>query len=241
MLSRHHLISHALCPYVQRVAITAAEKGVALDRTDIDLSDKPEWFLDLSPTGKTPVLSVVDANHARHALFESAAICEYLDETGPAPRMLPADPVGRARHRAWIEFASGVLGEIAGLYSAPDQQAFNARAVALRSRFVQVEKTLEAPWFGGETFGLADAAFAPVFRYLDVFEERLGLSLIVDSPKTDAWRLAMASRLSVAASVSTDFPDRLYAFLKARPTYMGRLARADLDEANRPHDPVANP
>jgi len=241
MQNRHHLISHALCPYVQRVAITAAEKGVALDRTDIDLSDKPDWFLALSPTGKTPVLTVIDANDDRHALFESAAICEYLDEIGPVPRMLPAEPFRRARHRAWIEFASGVLGEIAGLYNAPDHQAYSVRAASLRSRFVQIENTLEGPWFEGETFGLADAAFAPVFRYLDVFEERLGLSLAADGPKTDAWRLALARRPSVAAAVSSDFPDRLYAFLKARPSHVGRLAHAGRGGANQPPDPVANP
>ena len=52
------LVSHALCPYVQRAAIVLAEKGVAFERRDIDLSNKPAWFLALSPLGKTPVLSL---------------------------------------------------------------------------------------------------------------------------------------------------------------------------------------
>jgi glutathione S-transferase len=46
------LISHPLCPFVQRAAIVLLEKGVAFKRVNIDLSVKPDWFLALSPTVK---------------------------------------------------------------------------------------------------------------------------------------------------------------------------------------------
>ena len=52
------LISHPLCPYVQRVAIVLAEKAVPFERVTIDLAAKPAWFMALSPLGKTPVLQV---------------------------------------------------------------------------------------------------------------------------------------------------------------------------------------
>ena len=102
------LISHKLCPYVQRAVIALTEKGVAFERIDIDLANKPGWFLKVSPLGKTPVLMVGDA-----AIFESAVILEYLEETEPKP-LHPRDPLRRAEHRAWIEFGSTVLGDIAG-------------------------------------------------------------------------------------------------------------------------------
>ena len=69
------LISHPLCPYVQRVAIALAEKSLPFTRIDIDLAAKPDWFLAISPLGKTPVLKVGDA-----AIFESAVILEYLED-----------------------------------------------------------------------------------------------------------------------------------------------------------------
>ncbi len=50
------LISHKLCPYVQRAVIALTEKGVPFERIDIDLANKPDWFLKISPLGKTPVL-----------------------------------------------------------------------------------------------------------------------------------------------------------------------------------------
>src|SRR6266480_838982 len=159
------LISHKLCPYVQRAVIALTEKGVAFERIDIDLVNKPDWLLAISPLGKTPVLQVGDV-----PIFESAVILEYLEETQPKP-LHPADPVRRAEHRAWIEFGSTVLNDIAGFYAAPDEAVFKARTSQLERRFARLETRVQAsPWFNGEKFSLVDAVFGPVFRYFDVFD-----------------------------------------------------------------------
>jgi glutathione S-transferase len=100
------LISHHLCPYVQRAAIALAEKGVPFERVYVDLADKPDWFKALSPLGKTPVLLVGD-----EAIFESAVILEYLEDTQPNP-LHPRDPLARAGHRALIEYGSAILSDI---------------------------------------------------------------------------------------------------------------------------------
>src|SRR5579872_7068134 len=126
------LISHKLCPYVQRAVIALTEKGVPFERIDVDLANKPDWFLKISPLGKTPVLMVGD-----HAIFESAVILEYLEETQAHP-LHPADPLRRAEHRGWIEFGSAVLNDIAGLYSAPDEASFKAKAAQLEARFARL-------------------------------------------------------------------------------------------------------
>ena len=85
------LISHKLCPYVQRAVIALTEKGVPFERIDIDLANKPDWFLKISPLGKTPVLVVGDK-----AIFESAVILEYLEETQDNA-LHPADPLDARR------------------------------------------------------------------------------------------------------------------------------------------------
>ena len=123
------LISHKLCPYVQRAVIALTEKGVPFERIDIDLANKPDWFLAISPLGKTPVLQVGDK-----AIFESAVILEYLEETQPTP-LHPADPLDRAEHRGWIEFGSAVLNDIAGFYAATDDVAFEAKISPARAAF----------------------------------------------------------------------------------------------------------
>ncbi|MFO1071558.1 MAG: glutathione S-transferase family protein [Geminicoccaceae bacterium] len=222
MRATPQLVSHPLCPYVQRAAITAAEHGIALERRWIDLAAKPDWFLALSPTGKVPLLQVTDADGREHVLFESAAICEFLDETAAAP-LLPADPFARARERAWIEFASGTLADIAGLYAAPDAAAFQARRAALEGRFAQLARAWQGPWFAGAAFGLVDAAFAPVFRYLDAFERLAGLHLAAGCPGLATWRAALAARPSVAGAVAADYPARLATFLRGRNSHLAAL------------------
>jgi glutathione S-transferase len=67
------LISHNLCPYVQRAAIALLEKDVAFERITIDLSNKPDWFLAISPTGKVPLLRVARGDGSKAVLFESTA------------------------------------------------------------------------------------------------------------------------------------------------------------------------
>ena len=218
MLSRLRLISHKLCPYVQRAVIALAEKGVAFERIDIDLANKPDWFLKISPLGKTPVLQVGDA-----AIFESAVILEYLEETAPRP-LHPADPLKRAEHRGWIEFGSTVLNDIAGLYSAPDEAAYDAKAVQLEARFARLEaRVLASPWFDGEDFSLVDAVFGPVFRYFDVFDEIGDFGMLSQKPKLARWRASLASRPSVRAAVSAEYPSLLRDFLKRRNSWMSQL------------------
>jgi glutathione S-transferase len=138
MVAPLKLISHKLCPYVQRAVITLTEKGVAFERIDIDLANKPDWFLAISPLGKTPVLQVGDT-----AIFESAVILEYLEETERKP-LHPADPLARAEHRAWIEFGSAVLNDIAGFYAAKDEAALKAKTAQLEQRFARLEARLVA-------------------------------------------------------------------------------------------------
>ncbi|MEZ4461507.1 MAG: glutathione S-transferase family protein [bacterium] len=130
------LVSHAICPFVQRAAIVMLEKNVPFERKDIDLKNKPGWFLDISPLGKTPLLLVGDS-----PIFESAVICEYLDET-VGERMHPDDPLRRARHRGWVEFASNLFSSIVGFYTAPDDASLEGAARECRVRFEQLERAV---------------------------------------------------------------------------------------------------
>lgn len=212
------LISHKLCPYVQRAVIALTEKGVPFERIDIDLANKPDWFLAISPLGKTPVLQVGDT-----AIFESAVILEYLEETQPKP-LHPADPLTRAEHRAWIEFGSAVLSDIAGFYAAPDEATFKAKTSQLGQRFARLEaRVAAAPWFDGENFSLVDAVFGPVFRYFDVFDEIAEFGILVGKPKLACWRKSLAARPSVRAAVSLDYPALLRDFLKRRNSWLSGL------------------
>jgi glutathione S-transferase len=205
------LVSHALCPYVQRAAIVMAEKGVAFERREVDLARKPEWFRQVSPLGKTPVL-MIDGE----AIFESAVICEYLEDTH-APALHPADPLQRARHRAWMEFGSALLNAIGAFYNAPDEGALQAKAADIRARFEQLEAVLgEGPHFAGVKFCVVDAVFGPVFRYFDLFDRIGDFGFWSGLPRLQAWRMTLQSRLSVLGAVRPDYLERLEDFVVGR-------------------------
>ena len=205
------LVSHELCPYVQRAAIVLAEKGTPFERRTVDLSNKPDWFRAVSPLGKTPVLLVGDV-----PIFESAVICEYLDET-IEPQIHPADPLQRARHRAWMEFGSSILNSIAGFYDAPDAAALTRKRDELVARFQQLEGVLgEGPYFANHQFSIVDAVFGPVFRYFDVFDWIADFGWFSSTPKVVAWREVLATRESVRTAVIDDYPRRLWQFLLMR-------------------------
>ncbi|MBW4707964.1 glutathione S-transferase family protein [Roseobacter sp. YSTF-M11] len=217
-----HLISHALCPYVQRVAISLTEKNVPFNRTTIDLANKPDWFRKISPLGKTPVLRAGD-----QAIFESSAILEFLEETQPAP-LHPQDPVARAQHRGWIEFGSATLTDIAGFYAAPDAHVFAAKVASLTAKFSVLEDHLNGgPYFAGGRFSLVDAVFGPVFRYFDTIERIDDFGFLTGRPRVQAWRRALTERPSIRDAVSEKYPEMLWTFLLNRQSHLSaKMAHA---------------
>lgn len=222
-LSPHRLtlVSHHLCPYVQRAAIALDEKGIPFERVLIDLADKPAWFQAISPLGKVPLLRVRRVKAPEAVLFESTVICEYIEEIGSGPRLHPADPLERARHRAWMEFGSAILSDIWRLETAQGREHFDQASQAVAAKFARVEAVLaDGPYFAGEAFCLVDAVFGPIFRYFDVFDAILDMRLFADLPKISAWRRALSERPSVAKAAVQDYPDRLKAFLRRHEAYL---------------------
>lgn len=219
------LISHHLCPYVQRAAIALAEKGVPFERRYVDLAAKPDWFLAISPLGKVPLLIVSQDDGTQAVLFESAVICEYLEETQPGAALHPADPLARARHRGWIEFGSSILSDLWGFETAKDAEAYEAKRKALTDKFARVEAELgEGPFFAGASFSLVDAVFAPIFRYFDVFDTIAPTGVFDRYPRVTAWRNALAMRQSVREAVTDDYTERLKVFLKNHDAWLLKAA-----------------
>lgn len=207
MAEKPHLISFKICPFVQRSVITLREKNVEYDVTYIDLANKPDWFLKLSPLGKVPVLQV-----GEEALFESAVINEYLDETN-GPAYHPKDPLIRGKNRAWIEFISQILMDQYRNSIAATEGDFDKHLDAAREKIERLETIHKGPYFNGAEFSLVDAAIAPAFTRFAVLEKALGdrrpLRLYNNAPKMAAWASTLIERESVQKSVVPEF-DELY-------------------------------
>ncbi|MDR3473606.1 MAG: glutathione S-transferase family protein [Devosia sp.] len=206
-MPRLTLISFPTCPFVQRAVIALKEKNVEHEVIYIDLANKPAWFLEISPLGKVPVLKVERDGQPPGYVFESAVILEYLEETTPGVKLHPSDPLERAQHRSWIEFASQTLGDNWKFTSAKTQEELAAARAALAAKLRRLETTITGPFFGGDSFSYVDASFAPAFRQLDSLETLVDTELFEQVPKVAAWRRALAQRPSVVGAVPANFTD----------------------------------
>ena len=197
------LISFDLCPFVQRSVITLLEKNIPFKRTNINLADKPDWFLRISPLGKVPVLRIDG-----HILFESAVINEYLDEITP-PSMHPGDPLQKAVNRAWIEFGSELSGLSFKMVTTDDEKVLDQSLQSLRDKFEFLDKNLMAsPFFNGEAFSLIDAAYAPVFIRIEYLLKQVIDDVIPPGcSRVLAWYHAVLARASVQGSIIDRFAE----------------------------------
>lgn len=199
-MSQFELISFDLCPFVQRSVITLNVKNVDFELKYIDLNNKPDWFLKISPLGKVPVLHTQNTS-----LFESAVINEYLDEVTQGTS-LPTDPLEKAKSRAWIEFGSTAIMSMYMMTVAKDLKGYEAHKGDLLSKLLILEANVSGgDFFDGEQFSLVDAALAPLFTRLLICERTFGEDYLSTTPKIQQWATAISSKDYVIKSEVEDF------------------------------------
>ena len=179
------VVSFKICPFVQRVTALLEAKAIAYEIEFISLSDKPRWFLEVSPNGQVPVL-LTDSGRA---LFESDAIVEFLEEAYP-PLRPGVSPEDRAIDRAWSYLASKNYLVQCGAQRSPDAETFKERSDKIGVAFDRVEKQLAdgSSYFGGEELGMVDIAWLTMLHRAQIIEERTGYDFVGDRPKLKNWQ-----------------------------------------------------
>ena len=205
----YELISFPTCPFVQRAVIVLLEKKVPHSvRYVEDLENPPDWFEKVSPRGRVPVLVAGGT-----PLFESQAICEYLDETAPGEKLTPSDPVERARDRAWFAFASeDLLFPSYQLMYGLNREEVEEKKKELWESLDRLDREMAGRnWLSGEgkAFGLADVAMAPFFYRAELYRSKRWIDLLMLFPNLEAWSDRINARASVKDSVPRDFTDRI--------------------------------
>lgn len=192
------------------------EKNIPYDITYIDLRNKPDWFLDMSPAGKVPVVQLPDGD----VLFESAVINEYLDEVHE-PHLMPTAPLARAKTRMWIEFTSYLFGDVYRLYTAVDKETAEKQAEAARARLEKMMAAFTGPFFEGDQFGLIDAAVCPAVMRLDwVAQIAPELDVFQQNAQLAQWRESLLARPSVQNSVLPDIFDIFVESLRSNDRWL---------------------
>jgi len=201
-------------------------KAVDFEVTYINLREKPDWFLKISPHGKVPVLLIDE-----QPLFESNAIAEYLDEV-VAPRLHPEEPFKRARHRAWTDFVPTFAGGLSGVYSTKTKEDVEQRLGTARERLTKLEEAIsqerdnEGPFFAGSELCLVDAAYAPFLQRFCLIEQWLKTGVLEEFPLVKAWAGALLADDRIIGSVPDNFAEEFIGNIKRRELYVATLLAA---------------
>lgn len=140
-----------------RARLVLAAKGVSYDRVLVDPAKPPEDLVDLNPYGTTPTLVDRDLT-----LYDTAVVCEYLDERYPHPPLMPIDPLSRARLRlATVRIERDWLPEV-DVIRAGGRPADAARKRLREQLLASLPLFRAAKFFLNPEMSLVDCLVAPV-------------------------------------------------------------------------------
>jgi glutathione S-transferase len=176
------------------------EKGVDFEVNEVDLSNKSEEFLNVSPYGKVPVLRVNGTS-----LYESNIVNEYLDEVQDSPRLMPDNPEERASARSWMAFADDYFFPTIFTVRMGPQRGFSEEQIRearenLRNVLSRLEHQLESREYLAGEYTLADIAHAGNFHRLRELSESGDVPLH-EYPNVTAWMEQVEGRESYKSSV----------------------------------------
>jgi glutathione S-transferase len=198
--------------YVNVVRMVLTHKGVPFHFHDLEPEMGKPSHLALHPFGRAPAF-----RHGDFTLYETSAICLYVDEAFDGPVLQPADVRQRAIMHRWISALSGyyypyIVYHLAherlvfpNLGIASDEAVVAAAMPKIRTALTVMEKELKAngPFLVGE-LSLADFFLLPSLNSLTRTPE--GIALLSGKPAIDAWWRRMHALHSVATVMAQITP-----------------------------------
>ena len=169
-----------LSPFCRKVRLVLAEKKIEVELVEERYWERDPDFLRRNPAGKVPVLRLDG-----RVMSESQAICEYLEETHPDPRLMPEAPEARYEVRrlcAWFddkfhhEVTANLLYERVNkkLTKAgyPESRNVKAGAKAIKYHLDYMTWLLDQRrWLAGDQMSIADFAAAAHLSALDYISD----------------------------------------------------------------------
>ena len=179
------------------------EKEIPFELTEVDLRNKPDWFLAVSPYGKVPV--IVDDGQT---IYESAIINEYLDEKYKSIPMMPEEPVERAKARIWMDYCTNkyltLSRKLLVDHGNEELQTENKKKMKESLIYIEkecFEKNANGPFWLGNNISLVDLHYAPFFERFGAFKELFGVEWPEECIKISDWWSAVQKRDSYKITV----------------------------------------
>lgn len=221
MSEQLEIYSAAVCPFAQRTLILLKEKNIDYQLIEIDLNNRPSWFLEISPYGKVPLIK-----HQNKYIYESSIINEYLEEVFITPSFLASDPLIRAYMRIWIAYCNTefipvyyklLLTQEKDKYPALRDTLINSLYFIEREGFGKFGAT--GDYFFGSKLSLVDITYYPFFERFIINEYYRDTKIPDDCKRLRQWIQVMRERSSVKeTSNSPEFYIKHYAKFAAGDT-----------------------
>jgi len=194
------VLHRALCPFCRRLRAFATEKGLELELVAFDPEEHQAELTRMNPHSEVPTALLPDGS----PLYDSLVLMEYLEDAHPEPRLMPADPILRARTRMLYDVGSMLGPSLPGFVRAPkDHPERLRRAAELAAETCHALPLLDnaSDYALGTEFSFADLSLPPLLL------RALEAGLSVDSLPTRVlrWVDVVARRPSMAAL----YPDAL--------------------------------
>lgn len=199
------LLGLRISVYTRIARLALEEKQVDYGFEDVDVfadAGPPPDYLELNPFGRIPGFV-----HGDFRLYETAAICRYIDEGFAGPKLQPVRPAHRARMAQIV----GVLDHYAyrpmiwdvyvqRVERQPGDEALIAAALpGIEIVLRQLDDWLDSGAFlAGDSVTLADLHAYPMLRYF--VETGEGAEMLASHPRLGDWMAGMKSRSSVRAT-----------------------------------------
>lgn len=218
------LVTSKFSPYGHRVEITLIEKSLPYEKEDVNLADKPEWFKKNAPLGQAPLL-----HSDNNILFDSTAICEYLEDAFPKHPLHVENTVNKSQHRAWMVYSDVILNAIFGVMFAKDSAQFKIKKADLITKLDQLETHLDNndqlnPYFGGEIFTLADVFFLATLKPLTYIDNKFTLEILKNHKHIQTYITHLMSRTSLKKVMPANYEELFISFLKKKNSHLLTLS-----------------
>lgn len=186
------------CPFAQRARLVLSAKGIKHDIINIDLKDKPEWFLERNPLGLVPTVETL----AGELIYESPIVCDYLDESYPEKKLLPSSPFGKAQQKMMLEYFSKVIPIFYKIASMrKNGEDASGQEGELKNKFSKLNEELvskKTKFFGGDSITMIDYMMWPWFERLESYELKQCLD---GTPELKKWTAQMSADKAVKATM----------------------------------------
>ncbi|XP_050429584.1 pyrimidodiazepine synthase-like [Adelges cooleyi] len=215
--------NYRYCPYAHRTQLVLNYKKIPHDTVFINLSEKPDWYLNIFPAGKVPAL-----RFNGKILYESLLLSDFLDELYPQPALWTDGPLQKILDKLFVE---EIFGKVTSTFykfvmttTEMEQSNFNELVDSLKLIDDELARR-GSTYFGGESPKMVDYMIWPWFERFDAIKFITNGSYSVNFDqftKLDEWKIAMTSDEAVAPYYA---PPEKHAevFLKMKEKYASAI------------------